>query len=271
MKLIDTHCHLADRKLMQDAAAVLNRAGDAGVAGVICAAGDLREAEKAVQLARRFENVFCMAGVHPHEAKSAPPTYIQQIEQLLAETKCVALGEIGLDYHYDFSPRDVQRRVFAEQLALTGRVAVPVVIHTREAFKDTMSILSESGVEGSRVIFHSFTGGPIEAREVLDFGATLSFSGIATFKRTDDIRGAAVLAPDDRIRAAAVLAPDDRILIETDSPYLSPEPVRKMKINEPANVAHVARSLAELRRVDPETFAAQTTANAIRVFHLDIG
>ena len=259
MKLIDTHCHLADGKLMQDAAAVLQRAGDSGVAGVICAAGDLREAEKAVQLARRFENVFCMAGVHPHEAKSAPPTYIEQIEQLLAEKKCVALGEIGLDYHYDFSPRDVQRRVFAEQLALTGRVAVPVVIHTREAFKDTMSILSESGVEGSRVIFHSFTGGPAEAREVLDFGATLSFSGIATFSKSDPIR------------AAAVLAPDDRILIETDSPYLSPEPVRKMKINEPANVVHVARSLAELRRVDPETFAAQTTANAIRVFHLDIG
>ena len=259
MKLIDTHCHLADGKLMQDAAAVLQRAGDSGVAGVICAAGDLREAEKAVQLARRFENVFCMAGVHPHEAKSAPPTYIEQIEQLLAEKKCVALGEIGLDYHYDFSPRDVQRRVFAEQLALTGRVAGPVVIHTREAFKDTMSILSESGVEGSRVIFHSFTGGPAEAREVLDFGATLSFSGIATFSKSDPIR------------AAAVLAPDDRILIETDSPYLSPEPVRKMKINEPANVVHVARSLAELRRVDPETFAAQTTANAVRIFQLDIG
>ena len=238
---------------------VLDRARESGVDAVICAASDMHESKAALDLAQRFEIGFCMAGVHPHEAKSTPSSYIQQIEQLLAEKKCVALGEIGLDYHYDFSPRDVQRRVFTEQLELAGRVEVPVVVHTREAFKDTMSILIDNGVEGSRVIFHSFTGGPAEAREVLDFGATLSFSGIATFKRTDDIR------------AAAVLAPDDRILIETDSPYLSPEPVRNMRTNEPANVAHVARSLAESRRVDLGTFAAQTTANAGRVFHLDIG
>ncbi len=259
MKLIDTHCHLAHARLMQDTAAVLQRATDVGVAAVISASGDLCEAGTNLRLAGQFENVFCMAGVHPHEANSAPETYLEDLEQLLADRKCVAVGEIGLDYHYDFSPRDVQRRIFAEQLALAGRLAAVVVIHTREAFKDTMSILAESGVEGSRVVFHSFTAGPAEAQKALDLGAMLSFSGIATFRNADDIR------------AAAAMTPDDRILIETDSPYLSPEPLRKMKVNEPANVVHVARRLAESRRVDPETFAAQTTANATGLFRLDIG
>ena len=252
--LIDTHAHLSHGKLRQQADAVVARARDAGVGAILCAAGDLAEAETALGLTRRLPGLFCTAGVHPHEAKAAANEYLSRIEELLAQPECLAAGEIGLDYHYDFSPRDVQRRVFAEQLAVAARLDVPVVVHTREAFDDTTAILADSGVDGSRVVFHSFTGGPEEAKRALDFGATLSFSGIATFKTADDIR------------RSALLAPADRILVETDCPYLSPEPVRKMTVNEPANVVHVARRLAELRSCDFDAFADQTTQNALRFF-----
>ena len=260
MKLIDTHCHLAHGQLYQQADAILNRAGDAGVIATICAVGDLAESKTALGLARKYEsqNVFWIAGIHPHEAKDAPPEAIGVLEQLYAKDRCVGIGEIGLDYHYDFSPREQQRKVFAEQLELGRRVGATIVVHTREAFGETMEILRESGVDGSKVIFHSFTGGPDEVREILDFGAAVSFSGIVTFKNASDLQ------------QAALLVPDDRILIETDSPYLSPEPVRKTRPNEPANVAHVAAFLAKIRNTPAETFAQQTTENAIRIFNLPL-
>ncbi|MBN1554322.1 MAG: TatD family hydrolase [Phycisphaerae bacterium] len=252
--LIDTHAHLSHGKLRQQADEVVARAKEAGVGAILCAAGDLAEAKTALGLARRINGVFCTAGVHPHVAKDVADDYLTQLEELLAKPECLAMGEIGLDYHYDFSPRDAQRRVFAEQLALTKRLGCGVVIHTREAFDDTMEILTTCGVDGTKVVFHSFTGGPADAKRALDFGATLSFSGIATFRSADDIR------------ESALLAPADRILVETDCPYLSPEPVRKQPVNEPANVVHVARHLAELRGCDFKEFAKQTTQNAQRLF-----
>lgn len=252
--LIDTHAHLSHGKLRQQAGEVVARAREAGVGAILCAAGDLAEAKTALGLSRRLDGVFCTAGVHPHAAKDVSCQYLQQLEELLARPECPAMGEIGLDYHYDFSPRDAQRRVFAEQLTLAKRLGCPIVLHTREAFDDTMDLLSEGGVDGSRVVFHSFTGGPTEAKRTLDFGATLSFSGIATFRNAGEIR------------ESALLAPVDRILVETDCPYLSPEPVRKMAVNEPVNVVHVARRLAELRGCVFKTFAEQTTQNALRLF-----
>ncbi len=254
--LIDTHAHLAHGKLRPQVEAVLARAQEAGVSRVICAAADLRETEAALEFSARFEGVYGTAGVHPHEAKEAPNNYLARLEAILAKPKCVAVGEIGLDYHYDFSPRNEQRRVFAEQLGLARRLDAPIVVHTREAFDDTMAILAESGAAGQRVVFHSFTGDPAEARRALDFGATLSFSGIATF------------ASAEEIRAAVRLAPAERIFVETDAPFLSPEPVRSMRINEPANVVHTARRLAELRGEAFEAFAEQTTQNAVRFFQL---
>lgn len=254
MRLVDTHCHLAHGRFRQHLPSVLARAREAGVVVLVCAAGDLREAEAALGLSRQYEGVYFTAGVHPHDAKDASGDYLARIERLCAETRCVAVGEIGLDYHYNFSPPDVQRRAFAEQLALAGRLGKRVVIHTREAFEDAMAILTRSGVEGHRVVFHSFTGSKDEARRVLDAGAMVSFSGIVTFKNA----GA--------LREAAATVPDDRLLIETDAPYLSPEPVRKMTINEPANVVHVAACLASVRGSDVETVAELTTANALRFF-----
>jgi len=256
--LIDTHCHLAHGRLRQEVPQVLARARNAGVEAVICAATDLHGSGTALSLSREHENVFCTAGIHPHEAKDAGDDYPARIERLAREGRCVAVGETGLDYHYDFSPRDVQQHVFAEQLAVAARIGKPVVVHTREAFDDTLAIVRESDADGSRILFHSFTGGPDEIRRALQIGATIGFSGIVTFRKAQELR-----------RAAAIV-PDDRIVVETDAPYLSPEPVRKMKTNEPANVVHIARCLAQVRNSSPEAFAGRTTANAIRFFGLEL-
>jgi len=257
MKLVDTHCHLTHGRLRTQLEAVLSRAHDAGVAAMVCAASDVPDSAAAAALARQHAGVFFTAGVHPHDAKDAEAGYLERIEELAGADGNVAVGEIGLDYHYDFSPRQVQRRVFAEQLALAARLAKPVVIHAREAIGETLAILSEAALPGGRVVFHSYTGDAAEVRRVLAGGAYVSFSGIATFNKADSIR------------RAAARVPDDRILVETDAPFLSPEPVRKIKVNEPAHVAHVARCLAAARGIDVEAFAEQTTANAVRFFGLD--
>lgn len=256
MHLIDTHCHLTHGRLRGRLGEIMERAGHAGVVAIVCASGSISESKASCDLAETSGNIYFTAGVHPHEAKNAAEGYQQVLRELAGKARCAAVGEIGLDYHYNFSPPEVQRRVFAEQLALGRDLGKPIVIHTREAFEDTLAILRESGADAGRIVFHSFTLGPAEARRVLDLGATISFSGIATFKKADDIR------------QSAALCPDDRILIETDGPYLSPEPVRSMKDNEPANVAHVAARLAAVRGTSPEAFADLTIANAVRFFHL---
>ena len=258
MDLIDTHCHLGHGRLRQKVDAVLDRARGVGVDRLICAAGTVHESRVAAALAGEHPGVFCLAGVHPHEARNVMgPEALAAVEQLAAHERNVAIGEIGLDYHYDFSPREDQQRVFAEQLALAERLGKAVVIHTREALADTLAILAESAVDPARIVFHSCTQGPEGMRQLLDLGATISFSGIVTFRQTGDLR------------QAAELVPDERILVETDAPFLSPEPVRKQKTNEPANVAHVAACLAGVRKVSPERLAEQTTANAVRFFGLD--
>ncbi|MBS3734966.1 MAG: TatD family hydrolase [Phycisphaerae bacterium] len=254
--LIDTHCHLAHGRLRPQVEAVLARAREAGVVAMVCAAGNVTDSKAALGLARAHGDVCALAGIHPHDAAEAPDDFLDRLERLAAGERNVAIGEIGLDYHYDFSPRDAQREVFAAQLALAGRLSKRVVIHTREAFDDTLAILDESDVDGADVVFHSFTGGVEETRRVLDCGAMVSYSGIVTFKKADTLR------------AAAATVPDDRLLIETDAPYLSPEPVRKHKTNEPANVAHVAARLAEVRGVSVGALAERTSANAAGFFGL---
>ncbi len=258
MRVVDTHCHLTHGRLRNQLAAVLAGAGEAGVAAMITATSGVADSAAAAALADRHEGVYCTAGVHPHDAKDVESDYLQRIAELAGRACNVAIGEIGLDYHYDFSPRDDQRRVFAELLEVAARLDKPVVIHTREAFEDTMAILADGPVVGERVVFHSYTGDDLEVRRVLEIGAQVGFSGIATFHSADGIR------------RAVALVPADRIFIETDAPFLSPEPVRKIKTNTPANVVHVCRRLADVRGVTPEALAEQTTANAIRFFGLDI-
>ena len=256
MKLIDTHCHLAHGRLCGEVPAILLAASDADVSAVICAGADLHESKTAANLAKKYQQVYFTAGISPHDAKTATPEALEQIEQLLRLDKNVALGEIGLDYHYDFSPPHRQQEAFAAQLAIAGRSNKPVVVHCRDAFDDTLAILAESQVDTTAVIFHSFTGDVASAAKILAMGASISFSGIVTFNNAQ------------YLRQAAVVVPDDALLIETDSPYLSPEPVRNIKTNTPANVAYIADRLAAVRNTSAEHIAELTSDNAVRVFAL---
>jgi TatD DNase family protein len=258
MNLIDTHCHLCHGRLREYADDAVSRALEAGVVAMVCAASDLSESKAALGMARKYPQVRCLAGVHPHDAKDVNDETLRQIAELVQKNENVALGEIGLDYHYDFSPREDQQRVFAAQIELADRLDRKIVIHTREALDDALAILAGSGFDATRAVFHSVTADADGVRRMLDTGATVSFSGIVTFKKTG------------YLRQAAAVVPDDRLLVETDAPFLSPEPVRKLKTNEPANVAHVARCLAGVRDVSEGRLAEQTTANAVRFFELDL-
>jgi TatD DNase family protein len=255
--VIDSHCHLADAVFEADLEAVVSRAQAAGVSGAmtILAAGDDAEARRADRVFRLWETVRFAVGVHPHQAvEAATPGQADALVRsgVAARQGVVAVGEIGLDYHYDFSPRDVQREVFAGQLATARDLGLPVVIHTREADEDTFALLAMEGA-GVRGVFHCFTGGVDRARRALDLGFHLSMAGIVTFGRADDLR------------EVAAYAPEDRLLVETDSPYLAPVPYRGTR-NEPAYVARVVDAVAAARATTSARIAAVTTANFHALF-----
>lgn len=244
----DHHCHLdADA-----AAGLVAAAGDAGVARLVTVGTDAAASAEALGVARAHPGVvWATAGVHPHEARLGG---LDTVAELLAQPEVVAVGECGLDYYYEHSPREAQREVFAAHIALAHQVGKPLVIHTRDAWQDTFDVLASEGVP-ERTVLHCFTGGPSEARRCLDLGASLSFSGIVTFK------GAAEL------REAAVLCPADRLLVETDSPYLAPVPHRG-KRNQPAYVAAVGEAVAALRGVSAVELAELAWANTNRFYGL---
>ncbi len=264
---IDTHCHLslddsvsADPAEAQDGATgatsvdrvstLLEDARQAGVARLVTIATDAASARAAIDLASVHDDVWATVGLHPHDAVNGTAG----LEALLAEAPVVAVGECGLDYHYEHSPRDAQRRAFAEQVALAKRHDLALVVHTREAWDDTFAILDTEGMP-ARTIIHCFTGGPDEARACLDRGAYLSFSGIVTFRNAADVR------------EAAVLCPEDRLLVETDSPFLAPVPFRG-STNQPGWVPVVGAAVAEARGVAPAAVAAAVWDNAAAVFRL---
>ncbi len=219
---------------------------------IVTVGTDLAQSRAALDVARGHEGVWATAGLHPHEARHAGT--LERIAELLDAPEVVAVGECGLDFHYDHSPRDAQRAAFAAQIAWAHERDLALVIHTREAWDETFAVLSEAGVP-ERTVFHCFTGGPEEARRALDLGAHLSFSGIVTFTAADDVR------------AAAAFCPLDRLLVETDAPYLAPVPHRG-RTNEPAHVVLVGAAVAAVKGVDVEDVAAATTANAAAVFRL---
>lgn len=257
--MIDSHCHLADDVFAEDVEAVIDRAREAGLAGALCIldAGTAPELARVPRLREIWPALRFSAGIHPQHAKdyagrlASVPDVVR--EALAVSDDVRALGEIGLDYHYDFSPRDVQLEVFRAQVDLACEVDLPVVIHTREADDDTVRVLKEVGQGRVRGVFHCFTGNEALARAALDLGFFLSFSGIATFPRAEALR--------DVLR----LVPADRVLIETDSPYLAPPPYRG-KRNEPAWVARVAETLAEALREPVDRFRARTADNFARLF-----
>jgi TatD DNase family protein len=253
---IDSHAHLADPAFDEDRDAVLVRVREAGGAGVVCIGESLEAAARARRIAEAHPGfAWWTAGVHPHDAAGFEPTRdLPAIEAALA-VGAVAVGECGLDYHYDHSPRPAQRRAFAEQLAVAQRGRRAVVVHTREAEDDTAAMIREAGAAGVVGVLHCFTGSIALATAGLDAGWCVSFSGIVTFRKWTD-------------EALLRLVPDDRLLVESDSPYLAPVPNRG-KRNEPAWCAYTLRRLAAVRGADEAALGAQVAANARRLFRLD--
>jgi len=251
MRWIDDHCHLGDgTDRWPEAEATVADARAAGVERMITVGCDLASSQLAIDVARIFDGVWATAGVHPHDASGG----LEGIADLLADPTVVAVGECGLDYHYDHSPRAVQRDIFAQQIALAHDHDLALVVHTREAWDDTFAVLDHEGVP-PRTVIHCFTGGPEEAAACLERGAWLSFSGIVTFPG----------APE--VMAAAVGCPLDRLLVETDSPFLAPVPHRG-KPNRPALVTVVGAAIAEARGLAVEVVAEVTWKNAAKVYRL---
>ena len=248
MQLVDSHCHLDGPKFTHDLDAVVDRAAIAGITRMLTiGTGDgPPEVDRAVRVAERYPQVFATVGVHPHDAGKVTPKTFDDLRALAANPKVIAFGEVGLDYHYDHAPREVQRDVFIEQLRLARDLRLPVIIHTREAWPDTITILRERW-QGPGIL-HCFTGDSAQAREGLDLGFSLAFGGVLTFNT------AAAL------REAAAIVPDDRLLVETDAPFLAPIPWRG-KRNEPSFIVETVRKLAEVRGVTPEHIAAVTSHN----------
>lgn len=244
----DTHCHIHDDKMTMSSSESLQRARDAGVSRFVVIGTDAETCAAATGIAAEHDDVWATVGLHPHDATNG----VDSIVPYISRPKVVAIGECGLDYYYEHSPRDVQLPAFAEQIALAKEHNLTLVIHTRDAWQDTFDVLDAEGMPDNTII-HCFSGGPDEARQCLDRGAFLSFSGIVTFKNAKDLRD------------AALLCPIDRLLIETDSPFLAPIPHRG-RPNEPAYVGLVGTAIADLRGQNVAEFAIATTANALAAF-----
>jgi TatD DNase family protein len=255
--LVDSHCHLADDAFQGDLAAVTERARAAGIGAAVCilSADEPEEVARAGQVSEAWPAVRFSTGVHPHRAGAyagAAAGAAAAAERAVTAVTAVAVGEIGLDYHYDFAPRDVQHGVFASQIELAGRLGLPVVIHTREAFDDTVAIL-EAAMPRVRGVMHCFSGTRDEARRALDLGFYISLSGILTFPKAGSLR------------EVAAFVPEDRLLIETDAPYLAPVPHRG-KRNEPALVTETFAVLAAARGMDRERLSEKLAANSVALF-----
>jgi TatD DNase family protein len=278
MPLIDSHAHVDFRQFDGDREAVIARARQAGLVAIVNAGADLESSRASVALADQIDLIYATVGIHPHDAKTANRAALAELRALASHPKVVAVGEIGLDYYRDLSPRPVQRRAFADQLALATELGLPVVIHSRSgnhdcrAHDDMLDILrnwekSPPSVpparggdvpkgQGGRGVLHSYAAGPERLDEVLEMGFCIGISGPVTFKKAE------------RLREVAAKVPLNRLLIETDCPYLTPEPHRGER-NEPAYVRYVAQIVARVRNVTPKKIALATTDNARRLFGID--
>ena len=257
MSLIDAHCHLTYEPFA-DIDAVLRRSRDAGVTSWVTIGTDLADSQKAVELAGRFENMFATVACHPHNTNSTDAQTITQLKDLAGNKKVVAIGETGLDLHYKFSTPQQQQDSFMRHLEIAKELNLPVVIHSREAFDETMEILEayESGLKG--LVFHCYSGDVRQAKIILDKGWHISLTGVVTFKNAEVTR------------EVARYVPMDRLMIETDAPYLSPEPMRKQKINEPALLMNTAIFIAALRGIELAKFVEAVTITTTRFFSLSI-
>lgn len=252
-KLFDTHAHILDSKFDEDRVALIERLPSLGLVGMIEVGTTVDDSRNAAKLAADTNYIWAAVGVHPHEAKDAPDDYLAQLESLASQGKVVAIGEIGLDYHYDLSPRDVQQRIFNEQIELAQRLKLPIAIHMREATADTLSILREH--KKLRGVMHCFSGSSETAEILVDMGLCVSFTGSVTFKNAR------------KTVEAANVVPIDRLMAETDCPYLSPEPVRGRR-NDPSNVKYVLQKLADIKGVPFEDMCTINIENAKGLYQL---
>ena len=256
MELIDTHAHLTFPELEADIDQILEKSRLAGVKRWITVATDVQQMQKVLNLTARHPNIFAALGFHPHYAKDITESDLAALAQHAQNPKVVAIGETGLDYHYNFSKHPAQQQIFISQLKIAINLDLPVVIHSRNAFDETLKILDKFTGKLNKVVFHCY-GGTIEQTQILlEKGFFVSYTGIVTFKKTDDVR------------AAAKTVPLDRMMIETDCPYISPDPVRNQRPCEPAMLIHTARKLAEIHQITLENFAKAVTQTSEKFFNL---
>lgn len=253
--LIDTHAHLQDEDLKKDLEMVLKRAQEAGLEKIICIGYDLASSQEALQLARKYRQVHAVVGIHPHDAESLNDETLDKLYQLARDQRVVAVGEIGLDFYRDLSPRELQRQAFRAQIKLAQEIGKPIVIHDRDAHQEVMEIIKAEKGGKNQGIMHCYSGALPMANELIKLGFYISFAGPLTFKNAH------------KAQEVAVKIPMDRILVETDCPYLSPEPFRG-KLNEPARVRYVAAKLAELRNKNFDEIAYLTNLNARKVYKI---
>lgn len=255
MSLIDTHAHLVAEAFAGDREEVLQRARGAGVTGIICVGDTLDASQASLELALERDWIWATAGVHPHYAHQVGEDLETRLGELLAHPRVVAVGEVGLDYHYDFAPRELQHEVFRRQIRLARKVRKPLIIHNREADADVVRLLQEEKAHEVGGVFHCFWGDGELARTVLDMGFYIGVGGPVTFRKSEALR--------ETLQGI----PLDRLIVETDAPYLAPVPYRG-KRNEPAYVVESAKALAALRGLDVQELGDLTTGNALRLFGL---
>ena len=251
---IDTHAHLYYDDLKNQLGDVVKRAEAAGVTQIICVGTDLPSSKTSISIAEKYNAVFATVGVHPHDAKDTPDDYLRQLRDLASHSKVVAMGEMGLDYFRDFSPRNVQKEVFQSQLALARELDLPVVIHNRDADEDILKILEE--VRYERSVLHCFSSDTEMAGRAVSLGCFLSFTGNVTFGK-------------NHTESVLLTTPLNRIMLETDCPFMTPVPNRG-KLNEPANILHIAQWIAKVKRIDVSEVAESTTSTAQIFFDLPV-
>ncbi len=253
--IIDTHAHLQDKKLRENLDNVLGRAKEAGVEKIICVGYDLPSSQEAVLLARKYKQIFAAVGIHPHDAKTLNFEVLGKLRDLAKDPRVVAIGEIGLDYYRDLSPRDKQQEAFIEQIKLAHEIGKPIIIHDRDANQDVIDIVKKHRAGKNGGIMHCFSGNLPLAMESIKEGFYISFAGPLTYKNAK------------KAQEVVVKIPQNRLLVETDCPYLTPEPLRG-KLNEPAHVRLVVEKMAELRQQHPDEIAYLTGRNAREVYRI---
>jgi TatD DNase family protein len=256
MNLIDSHAHLTFDQLQNNLDDILQKSSQAGVTGWITVGTDTQQNKRVFSIIDKYKNLYGTVGIHPHYASDVSDADIDQVKVLAKHKKNVAIGETGLDFHYNSSKQDLQKKLFTNLLEIAAQRKLPVIIHCRDAFDETIEIIDKFRGNLKNVVFHCWGGAVRQAQIVLDRGFHISFTGVITFKNAEQTRN------------AAKIVPLEKMMIETDCPYMSPEPVRKQKINEPALLIHTAAKIAELKQMPLEKFADEITKTTKKFFNL---